>query len=87
MQQYPVNWRWPEWALVVCFVILFAAMTFESISHFGVRLGLIRLLIYGVLAALFFIAGFLMGLLIAAVIALGALIYFIWYWRKLLVIK
>ena len=61
MQQNPVNWSWPEWILNICFIILFGVLAFESISHFGNRFGLVRILILGSLAVAFYFAGLLAG--------------------------
>lgn len=87
MQLNPVSWRWPEWLLVICFIILFGLLTFESYSHFSSRQALIRILILGGLAIGFYFAGLLAGLLIVSILAIGLLFYFIRFWRKQLAIK
>jgi hypothetical protein len=83
----PSTWSWPEWLMVISVVLLFITLSFESMSHFGFKYGLLRFLIIGSLMVAFFVAGFFAGLLITAVLAMGGLIYFIRYWRKLMVIK
>lgn len=87
MNQNPAFWRWPEWVLVISVSLLFIVLAFESISHFGRKLGLLRVLIFSVLMAVFFVAGFFAGLFITAILAIGMLVYFIRYWQKLMVIK
>lgn len=87
MHLNPSYWRWPEWMLVCCFIVLFGALIFESVTHFGRRVGLIRSLILGVLSIGFYYAGLLAGLLIVTILALAILFYFIRYWRKQLAIQ
>lgn len=87
MHANPSYWRWPEWGLLCCFIVLFGALIFESISHFGGRVGIIRSLILGVLSVGFYYAGLLAGLLIVTILALAILFYFIRYWRKQLAIQ
>lgn len=87
MQQNPVNWGLPEWALIVCFIALIVALSIESIAHFGRRWGLVRILVFGTLAVIFYLSGLLAGLLIVTLLALGILLYFINFWRKRIAIK
>lgn len=87
MQRNPANWHWPEWALVICFFVLFGLLVFESISHFGIRLGILRFLILAGLTVGFYFAGLLAGLLIVALLAIVVIIYFLIKWRKIMLIK
>jgi hypothetical protein len=87
MQQNPSNWGWPEWILLFFFGVMLGILSFESFSHFGKRMGLIRILIFVLLSAAFYVAGMLTGLLLVTVLALGILIYFINFWRKRISIK
>jgi hypothetical protein len=87
MQLNPANWLWPEWALLICGLILLGFLVFESISHFGVRTGLIRFLVLGLFAVGFFYAGLLAGLLIVSVLSLIVIIYFLVRWSKIMKIK
>ena len=87
MQLNPANWHWPEWALIICSFVLLVILILESISHFGIRLGLIRFLVLSLLAVGFFYAGLLAGLLIVAVLAIIVFIYFLLRWSKIMKIK
>jgi len=87
MQQNPANWHWPEWLLISSVFVLIAMLAIESITHFGKRLGLMRLLILGVLCTGFYFAGLLAGLIIVAILAIITIIYFINFWRKKMIIK
>lgn len=87
MQLNPANWHWPEWLLIICFLVLLGLLIFESISHFGIRLGLIRIIVLGLLAAGFYYAGLLAGLLIVLVLAFIVIVYFLLRWSKIMKIK
>lgn len=87
MHQNPENWNWPEWLLIFCFCVFLGLLSFESFSHFGKRMGLVRILIFVLLSAVFYFAGLLTGLLLVTVLALGLLFYFINFWRKRISIK
>jgi len=87
LNQNLFEWGWVEWLLTACLAILAGSMAFESIKHFGKRFGLIRLLVLITLAAAFYFAGLLTGLLLVTLLALGLLFYFIKFWRKQLAIK
>lgn len=83
----PNNWQIAEWILVIAFTILFILLAVESLSHFGIRFGIIRLVIKGTLVIGFYFSGLLVGLLLVALIAIIVLIYFIKFWRKKMIIN
>jgi hypothetical protein len=58
---------------------------YESIRNFGMKAGTIRSIVYVILMALYFYAGFISGLYLITIIALGILIYFIRYFKKLFI--
>jgi 4-hydroxybenzoate polyprenyltransferase len=58
---------------------------YESISHFGIKTGIIRSFVYIVLMSLCFYAGFIAGLFLVMIIAIGILIYFFRYFIKLFI--
>lgn len=71
--------------LILFFVTLavFAGVIYESITQFGIKTGTVRILVYVVLIALFFYAGFISGLFLITIFAIGILIYFFRYFKKL----
>jgi len=87
MQINPANRHWPEWGLVMGFLILLIVLAVESFSHFGRQFALIRILILGILSVGFYFAGLYAGLLIVLLLAFLILIYFFRFWYKRLVIK
>ena len=74
------------WVLF-CFGVFLVLLTVESFTHFGKRWGLIRVLIFVLLSAAFYLAGLLAGLILVTVLAFGILFYFILFWRKRISIK
>jgi hypothetical protein len=87
MQINPLVWRWPEWILVIGFILITGILAYESYAHFGLRFGLIRFTIFLLLVIGFYVAGIYIGLLIVALLALVMLFYFFRFWKKQMVIK
>ena len=78
----PKLWYWPEIFILILTLMIFTGLSIESFSHFGKSLGAVRLVIFAVLSLAFYYAGLLMGLFLAAILALGVIVYFLFFWKR-----
>ncbi len=72
-----------KWVFIVIILAGLAGVIYESLTHFSLRTGLIRTLIYYILVMLYFYAGFISGLFIVSVIALVLVILVFRYFINL----
>ncbi|MDP2724593.1 MAG: hypothetical protein Q8O72_17800 [Bacteroidales bacterium] len=82
-----LSWELAEW---IIFAVTFSAISgliYESILHFGIKNGVFRITIYLALMSLYFYAGFISGLLLVTLLAIGILIFFFRYFKNLLILK
>lgn len=78
----PALWKWPEILVFVLALAIIVGLAIESFAHFGIAKGGLRIVIFGLLAIVFFYAGMIVGLLFAAILALVIIIYFLFFWKK-----
>lgn len=80
----PHPWHWFWLALLLTEIAMFAAVTYQSIQHFGTPYGILRSLIIIVLMGFYFWAGMYMGLVFAATVALFIVykVFKLFYGRK-----
>jgi len=78
----PKLWHWPEILILILALTIFIVLAIESFSHFGKSFGTLRLVIFGMLSFVFYYTGLLLGLFLAAILALGVIIYFLFFWKK-----
>ncbi len=80
----PHPWHWFWLVLLLSEIIMFAAVTYQSIQHFGTPYGILRALIIIVLMGFYFWAGMYMGLVFAATVALFIVykVFKLFYGRK-----
>jgi len=83
----PLNFNFkPEtkvkWIFMGLLLFCLLGMIYESFSFFGLKKGLIRILIHSLLIVLYFYAGLFTGLLIATVIAILLLFFVFKFFRK-----
>lgn len=71
-----------KWVLTVFLLFCFLGMIYESFSKFGKKKGVVRILIYTILMAIYFYAGVFTGLLIATVIAILLLFFVFKFFRR-----
>lgn len=85
------NWEGKPWLLITAIVsglltYQYIILVFESISHFGKKAGIVRMIILGLIATGFYFSGLLAGLLVVTLIALGLLFYYFIFCHKRLAI-
>ena len=80
----PHPWHWFWLALLLTEIAMFAAVTYQSIQHFGTPYGILRSLIIIVVMGFYFWAGMYMGLVFAATVALFIVykVFKLFYGRK-----
>lgn len=83
----PLNWRWPEITITILSAVIVIKLLVESLQHFEGRYVLIRFFIWLLLVVAYCIAGVLMGLILATIMAISIIIYFIFFWKKKLTIN
>lgn len=83
----PLNWQWPEITIAILSLVTIIVLLVESSQHFERKYALTRFFIWLILAVAYCIAGVLMGLILATIMALSIIIYFIFFWKKRLTIK
>ncbi len=83
----PAQWRWPEIVIAILGGVIITRLLIESLQHFGKKFAFIRFLIWLILSIGYCVAGVLMGFLLASLLAIAIVIYFIFFWKKKLTIK
>ena len=83
----PAKWNWPEIVIAIFAGVVITRLLIESFQHFGRKYAIIRFFIWLTLSAGYCVAGFLMGFIIATLLAFSVIIYFIFFWKKKLTIK
>ncbi len=81
------DWFTFKWLVLALAGVIVVGVVIESIVFFGGRTVLFRIVVYLFLMVIYFYAGFVFGLLLAAVLALLVLVYFIRYFKNLLTIQ
>jgi len=82
-----LSWELAEWVLFAITFLAVSGLIYESMLHFEIKMGVFRITTYLILMALYFYAGFISGLLLVTLIAIGILIFFFRYFKNLLILK